>query len=85
MQFLRGLKDQYHNIRSHVLLMDLVPSITKIFSLVVQQELASNHLISNINSANTKHVNSSPVCTFCGKSGHSESACFRKIGFSQSR
>jgi len=29
MQFLRGLNDQYHNIRSHVL------PITKIFSFVV--------------------------------------------------
>jgi len=81
MQFLRGLNDQYHNIRSHVLLMDLVPSITKIFSLVVQQELASSHHVSNINSANTKHMNTSVVCTFCGKSGHSENVCFRKIGF----
>jgi len=61
--------------------MDIVPSITKIFSLVVQQELASSHLVSNINSANIKHVNSSAVCTFCGKSGHFENACFRKIGF----
>jgi len=69
MQFLRGLNDQYRNIRSHVLLMDLVPSITKIFSLVVQQELASSHLVSNINSANSKHVNSSVVCTFCDKIG----------------
>ena len=81
MQFLRGLNDQYHNIRSHVLLMDPVPPITKIFSLVVQQELASSYPISNINSANTKLVNTFVVCTFCGKFGHSENTCFRKIGF----
>jgi len=27
-------------------------------------------------------MNTSAVCTFCGKFGHSENACFRKIGFS---
>ena len=38
MQFLRGLNDQYTNIRSHVLLMDPIPAISKIFSYVAQQE-----------------------------------------------
>jgi len=47
---------------------------------VVQQELASSHHVSNINSASSKHVNSFVVCTFCGKSSHSKSAYFRKNG-----
>jgi len=38
MQFLRGLNDQYSNVQSHVLLMDPLPPITKIFSHVAQQE-----------------------------------------------
>ena len=38
MQFLRGLNEQYSNIRSHVLLMDPMPIIPKIFSYVEQQE-----------------------------------------------
>lgn len=38
MQFLCGLNDQYANVRSHVLLMDPLPSINKIFSYVAQQE-----------------------------------------------
>jgi len=36
MQFLRGLNDQYNNIRYHILLMDPMPSMSKILSLVVQ-------------------------------------------------
>lgn len=31
MQFLRGLNEQYHNIKSHVLLMEPIPPIPKIF------------------------------------------------------
>ena len=34
MQFLHGLSEQYHNIKSHVLLMEPIPPIPKIFSLV---------------------------------------------------
>jgi len=37
MQFLRGLNDQYNNIRSHDLLMNPIPPILKKFSLIVQQ------------------------------------------------
>jgi len=36
MQFLRGLNEHYSNIRSHVLLMDPIPTIPKIFSYVAQ-------------------------------------------------
>ena len=42
MQFLRGLNDQYGNIRSYVLLMDPTPPNSKIFSYVVQQESRVN-------------------------------------------
>nr|KYP72716.1 hypothetical protein KK1_005316 [Cajanus cajan] len=35
MQFLRGLNEQYSNVKSHVLLMDPIPPISKIFSYVV--------------------------------------------------
>ena len=37
MQFLRGLNEQYSNVRSHILLMDPLPTISKIFSYVSQQ------------------------------------------------
>nr|KYP74039.1 hypothetical protein KK1_006707 [Cajanus cajan] len=52
MQFLRGLNDQYVNVRSHVLLMDPLPPITKIFSYVAQQERKlsmSGNFIANVN------------------------------------
>ncbi|XP_073223517.1 uncharacterized protein [Cicer arietinum] len=37
-QFLKGLNDQYSSVRSQVMLMDPLPNINKVFSLLVQQE-----------------------------------------------
>ncbi|KAF1869329.1 hypothetical protein Lal_00018422, partial [Lupinus albus] len=36
--FLKGLNDQYENVRSQIMLIDPIPSITKAFSLLTQQE-----------------------------------------------
>ncbi|XP_004501782.1 uncharacterized protein [Cicer arietinum] len=36
--FLRGLNDNYSAVRSQILLMDPLPSLTKIFSMIIQQE-----------------------------------------------
>jgi len=53
MQFLRGLNDQYSNVKYYVRLMESVPPIPKIFSLAAQQErqLSSNALIANTKNA----------------------------------
>ena len=83
MQFLHGLNEQYANIRSHVLLMDPIPAISKIFSYVAQQErqLLGN-ISSNLNlesrdiSINAVKV----VCDFCGRVGHMENVCYKKHG-----
>nr|KYP67125.1 hypothetical protein KK1_013448 [Cajanus cajan] len=85
MQFLRGLNEQYSNVRSHVLLMDPIPPISKIFSYVAQQErqlLGSNFVANTV--TKTAAINataSSFTCTHCGKSGHTENLCYRKHGF----
>ncbi|XP_020233017.1 uncharacterized protein LOC109813261 isoform X1 [Cajanus cajan] len=83
MQFLRGLNDQYANVRSHVLLMDPLPPINKIFSYVAEQErqfFVSDSLADVKNGfANATIMNS--TCNFCGRNGHTESTCYRKHGF----
>nr|KYP35148.1 Retrovirus-related Pol polyprotein from transposon TNT 1-94 [Cajanus cajan] len=86
MQFLRGLNDQYNNIISHVLLMDPIPPISKIFSLVAQQEhqLIGTNFIANV-SSKTNVVNAATTslnCTHCGRAGHTENLCYKKHGFS---
>jgi len=85
MQFLHGLNDQYNNIKAHVLLMEPVPTITKIFSLVVQQERQFNSsvLVAHITNNNyVIHTNANAItCSFCGKLGHNEIVCFKKNGY----
>jgi len=40
MQFLRGLNDQYNNIKAHILLMEPVPAITKFFLLLSNKSVS---------------------------------------------
>ncbi|XP_057984436.1 uncharacterized protein LOC131169285 [Hevea brasiliensis] len=37
-RFLKGLNEQYDHVKSQIMLMDPLPSINKVFSLVIQQE-----------------------------------------------
>ncbi|XP_073224145.1 uncharacterized protein [Cicer arietinum] len=53
--FLKGLNDSYQYVRSQILLMDLLPSITKVYSLVIQQDIT---LIPTHNDATICAVNS---------------------------
>ena len=78
-----GQMNKYHNIKSHVLLMEPITPIPNIFSLVAQQErlLANNFSVTNINSVSSSRNNAPGVCAFCGKTGHTENVCFRKVGF----
>ncbi|KAJ0039002.1 hypothetical protein Pint_21995 [Pistacia integerrima] len=41
-RFLKGLDDQFGTVRSQIMLMDPLPSINKVFSLVVEQERQMN-------------------------------------------
>jgi len=85
MQFLRGLNEQYSNVRSHVLLMEPMPIIPKIFSYVAQQERqlsGTNSLLNfNLESKENASINAVKiVCEFCGQIGHIESVCYKKHG-----
>jgi len=80
MQFLRGLDEQYNNVTSHVLMMDPIPYILKIFSYVVQQErqIGGHNFFNGVEAK----INSTTVtCSYCKKAGHTESVCYRKHGF----
>jgi len=96
MQFLRGLNDQFTNIKPQMFLLDPMPAVTKFFSSILQQErqLAAAHpsvsnrdtlapSSGNYNSSSTHSVaaSSTLVCTFCHKSGYTEVVCYRKHGF----
>ena len=83
MQFLRGLNDQYTNIRSHVLLMDPIPAITKIFSYVAQQErklLGNSSPNLNFDPKDVSINVAKTICDYCGRIGHTENICYKKHG-----
>ena len=85
-QFLRGLNEQYSNVRSHVLLMDPLPTISKIFSFVAQQErqLFGNNLMAGVSlEPKGSMINAvKSTCDFCGKTRHTENMCYKKHGVS---
>ncbi|XP_075643712.1 uncharacterized protein LOC142614951 [Castanea sativa] len=58
MQFLLGLNDSYAQVRAQILLMDPLPSINKVYSLLIQEE---RHCIVGNNSG--LHVESSTLVT----------------------
>ncbi|WVZ02933.1 hypothetical protein V8G54_023739 [Vigna mungo] len=70
MQLLRGLNGQYRNIRSHVLLMEPIPLISKFSPLSLNQKGTSLEKFLYMNlKINIATRNS---CTFCGQNGHSD-------------
>ncbi|BAT79322.1 hypothetical protein VIGAN_02219000 [Vigna angularis var. angularis] len=83
MQLLRGLNDHYSNIQSHILLLDPIPPISKIFSLVLQQErqIMHEHITAAINTTSSTSAPTPITCNYCNKTGHQENTCFKKHGF----
>ena len=82
-QFLRGLNEQYGNVRSHVLLMDPLPEISRIFSYVAEQErqIGSNLIAANNIDMKGSLINAVKLaCNYCGKTGHTENVCYKKHG-----
>nr|KYP36188.1 hypothetical protein KK1_042711 [Cajanus cajan] len=85
-RFLKGLNEQYSNVRSQVMLMDSFPSVQKVFSMLLQQErefhgtndnqvlvVTSNNERNNYKGSKTFKRNkdyNTKVCSHCGRIGH---------------
>lgn len=94
MQFLMGLNDSFAMCRSHILMMDPLPLMDRVFSMVVQFERQNglspdddeNQVMINVadstkNYARGRGGYNNKVCTYCGKNGHTIETCYRKNGF----
>ncbi|XP_058774358.1 uncharacterized protein LOC131648635 [Vicia villosa] len=91
--FLKGLNDSYQNIRTQILLLDPLPSISRTYSLIAQQEISNpSALASTILSAAASQTNNSRAkgkstpksnmfCTNCHKTNHTIDTCYFKHGF----
>ena len=93
MQFLIGLNDSYSSIRSQILLQEPLLSLSKVFSLIVQEErqrtlgvrpMASVDTFNSTSyssvcavSSKTKH----PICSHCNIAGHTVDKCYKLHGY----
>ncbi|XP_073310027.1 uncharacterized protein [Primulina huaijiensis] len=86
-QFLMGLNDSYGTIRSQILLMNPLPSVSQAYSLISQEE-SHRHVMTfqPISDAPTTAFYSSKPsdiikCDHCLIPGHMKENCFRLIGY----
>jgi hypothetical protein len=85
-RFLTGLNDNFSMVKSQILLMDPLPPLNKVFSMVLQHERQGNFYPSDESKAILYAAKSrsfpfkARVCTFCGKDNHIADNCFKKHG-----
>ncbi|WVZ23106.1 hypothetical protein V8G54_001650 [Vigna mungo] len=83
--FLKGLDDQFAMVRSQILLLDPLPSTTRVFSMIIQHERPQHHPSSSMETNPFINVISGKgrtkptrKCEFCGRLGHTIDSCFQK-------
>ncbi|XP_020235521.1 uncharacterized protein LOC109815266 [Cajanus cajan] len=92
MLFLMGLNEGYSHIRGQILLMDPIPSIEKVFSLVMQEEkqqeigIAENSndtptVFTYKSGSNDSSSKNRPKCEHCQKLCHTKDKCFKLHGY----
>ena len=95
MSFLMGLNETYATVRRHILLMDLVPPLSKVFSLILQDEKqrkvgaakkiqlnTATTLASTLAAKNVKNFKKGmPQCIHCGAIGHVVDKCYKLHGY----
>ncbi|XP_030974852.1 uncharacterized protein LOC115994750 [Quercus lobata] len=94
MSFLMGLNETYTIVRGQILLMDPIPSMGKVFSLLIQDEkqrkvgkknsIESSALAVKANGSSksfNKAKSGKPQCTHCGVSGHVVDKCYKLYGY----
>ena len=85
MQFLMGLNESCSQVSAQILLMDPLPSINEVYSLLIQEERECSveknlDLAGNNNNKNSKGKNNS-TCNHCGMMGHNVEKCYKIYGY----
>ncbi|XP_035542195.1 uncharacterized protein LOC118344843 [Juglans regia] len=91
-QFLLGLNDSFASLRTQILAMDPLPPISKVFSILFQEE---QQRLLNVRPPQSEimamAVRSSGrpknpfKCTACGKDGHTRDRCWTLVGYPPGR
>ena len=92
-----GLNESYSHIRGQILMMEPLPTINKVFSLVIQEEkqpnvgisyqtsepmaFGSNSNASIGSSGGSKTRRDKIICSHCGFNGHTKEKCYRLVGY----
>ncbi|XP_073063990.1 uncharacterized protein [Primulina eburnea] len=89
LQFLMGLNDSYMHVRSQILMMMPLPSVSQAFSLLSQEE--SHRTLSSVDQpASVFYTRQGRtderrkdvlICDDCGWNGHVKAHCFKLIGY----
>ncbi|XP_058745784.1 uncharacterized protein LOC131618618 [Vicia villosa] len=94
MRFITGLNDYFGVVKSQILLLDPLPPINKIFSMILQHErqipTVSDDSKAIINISEIKKSNQRTgrfptkpkprICTHCNRTGHTIDTCYKKHG-----
>ena len=95
MSFLMGLNDTHAAVRGQILLMDPIPALSKVFSLLLQDE-KQRKVRKNFNAESlalvvknggssakgfTKGKSGRSQCTHCGLLGHVVDKCYKLHGY----
>ena len=92
MKFLMGVNDSFSQVRTHILLMDPLPSINKAHTFFIQEEMkrsvhntvrVESTVLATKNSRSDFKGKERPLCTHCGKLGHTLDKCYKLHGFPQ--
>ncbi|GAU44958.1 hypothetical protein TSUD_28930 [Trifolium subterraneum] len=87
-RFLTGLNENFSVVKSQILLMEPLPTLNKVFSMVIQHERQGHFPLvdeSKISVNATKYSKpsgskTSRGCSYCGKDNHVVENCFKKYG-----
>ena len=90
MKFLMGVNDVFSQVKTQILLMDPLPSINKAHSLFIQEEMqrsvtnsvrVESTILATKSLGNNPKGKERPLCTHCGKLGHTVDKCYKLHGF----
>ena len=90
-RFLHSLIEQYAAARSQIMLLDPLPNINHVFSMIVQQErqlnkylMEESKVLANMTTGGkkmlvkSKATSKGKMCSHCGKGGHTVEVCYKK-------
>lgn len=96
-RFLTGLNDHFSVVRSQILLMDPLPALNKVFSMVIQHERQGHYYVNDdasvlVNAADSRKSGqgrgrgsggrgSHKICSYCHLGGHTIETCYKKHGY----